>query len=298
MQRTPEQRLLAALQWDDVRLFLVLARSRTMGAAAATLGVNTSTVSRRLGGLEEALDARLFDRGREGLRPTRAAEELIPAAELVEQSVAGFAHAVDGLEREVAGLVRLACPPDVADVIVLPMLPALMARYPGLRVELMAGEAVVDLSRRQADLALRVVRPERGDLVLRKVLAVQWIAAASPSLAARLGALDDVAAVPWIGWGPRLADAPPARWLRGCGVAPVLSTDSLTTQIAAASSGIGAALVPHPSVPHYGLTALDLGATSAPPLPTMDLYLVAHRVLRSVPRVRAVWDALLAALEG
>jgi DNA-binding transcriptional LysR family regulator len=289
--------LLSGLPWDDVRLFLVLYRSRTMGEAAAALEVNTSTVSRRLVGLEEALDARLFERGREGLRPTQAGEALLPAAELVEQGVAGFAHAVDGLEREVSGLVRLACPPDVAVVVVLPALPALLARYPGLRIELKADEATVDLNRREADLALRVVRPERGDLVMRRVLAVAWVPAASASLAARLDALEDPAAAPWIGWGPGFGDAPPARWLRALGVEATLATDSLPTQLAAAAAGIGVALLPAPSVAHYGLVPIAGAAwDTLPPRPEMELYLVTHRVLRSVPRVRAVWDALVAAL--
>ena len=102
------------MNWDDVRLFLALCRSRTVGGAAKSLGVDASTVSRRLAALEEKLAATLFDRGRDGTAPTKAAEDLMPVAEEIEQGVARFAGAAERLEREASGLVRITCPPDVA----------------------------------------------------------------------------------------------------------------------------------------------------------------------------------------
>ncbi|HEU4533424.1 MAG TPA: LysR family transcriptional regulator, partial [Polyangiaceae bacterium] len=157
------------LPWDDVRLFLALCRSRTVGAAAGQLGVDASTVSRRLAALEQALAATLFDRGREGISPTKAAEDLLPVAEEIEAAMNRFASAAEGLEREVAGLVRVTCPPDVADMVVVPLLPELLGRHPALRVELIPGETVLDLTRREADVALRTVRPTRGDLVVTRL---------------------------------------------------------------------------------------------------------------------------------
>lgn len=290
------------LPWDDVRVFLVLCRSRTMGQAAARLGVDPSTVSRRLAQLEAALDTALFDRGRDGLRPTEAAEALLPAAELVEHGIARFAHAADGLEREIAGVVRMTCPPDVADVIALPVIARLLARHPGLRVVLAPSEAMVDLTRREADIALRVVRPTRGDLVVKRGLRTRWTPAASPSLIERLGGAIDLRAAPWIGWGERLQSSPPAKWLAAHAPGePVLRTDSLRSQISAAAAGMGVGLIPAPSLAHYGLAPLDpAGLTTSPP-PGIELYLVTHRALRRVPRIAAVWEALdahLATLEA
>lgn len=287
------------LAWDDVRVFLALARARTMSDAAATLGVDPSTVSRRLVALEARLDTVLFDRGRDGLRPTHAAEALVATAEQVEEGVYAFRHAAEGLERTVAGVVRVACPPDVADVILLPVLSRLLPRHPQLRVELIPGERTVDLARREADLALRVVRPTQGDLVVKRALDARWVLVAGGPLAARLGRLDTLADLPWIGLGSGLSQTPAAQWLRAhLSGDPVLRTDSLHTQIAAASLGLGVALVPAPSVAHYGLTALDLGDTGAAATPTLALYLVTHRALRRVPRIRVVWEAALAALAG
>lgn len=292
MQRSASA-LQAPLDWDDVRLFLVLYRARTMVEAAAKLAVNVSTVSRRLSALEETLDCVLFDRGRDGLRPAPAADDLFPAAELVEHDVAQFANVVDNLERDVSGVVRMTCPPDVADVIVLPVLRGLFDKHSRLRVALEPSESTVDLNRREADLALRLVRPTRGDLVVKQVLTVHWRPAATRTLAARLSPVGDLRAWPWIGWSDRFRAMPACQWLdEHAGHEPVLRTDSLATQIAAAKAGLGVALLPAPSIAHYQLTEIEL-ATRLPPPPQDELYLVTHRALRKVPRVRALWDALV-----
>lgn len=299
MQRPPPNP--GALAWDDVRLFLALCRARTVGDAARSLGIDPSTASRRLATLEEALAATLFSRSRDGITPTQAAEDLLAAAEQVEQGVARFANAVDGLEREVSGVVRMTCPGDVADVVVVPLLRELLARHPELRIELDAGESVLDVNRRETDLALRTVRPTRGDLVVTRVAIARWLAVAAPELAARLGAVRAWGDAPWIGWGERFAAAPAARWLaeHAADVVPVLRSDRLTTQIAAVRAGLGVALVPAPSLAHYGLVPLALDPSlraAAASWPADELFLVTHRALRDVPRVRVVWDALVDAL--
>ncbi len=287
------------LAWDDVRFFLALVRSRTVGSAAASLGVDASTVSRRLATMETALSATLFDRGREGITPTKAAEDLLPVAEEIEHGVHRFGRAADALEREVAGVVRMTCPPDVAEVVVIPLLADLLGRYPALRIELDPGEGVADLTRREADLALRTVRPVRGDLVVTRLTTVRWVLVASPELVRSLGSLRAWHAAPWIGWGEKLASIPPARWrakhVRGSD--PVVRSDSLRVQLAAAAAGAGVALVPEPSVAHYGLVPVKLASAlraSAASWPEDELFLVMHRALRDVPRVRAVWDVVVA----
>lgn len=296
MQRT--QLIPDALHWDDVRLFLALCRSRTVGAAAKLLGVDTSTVSRRLAALEEVMAATLFDRGREGITATKAAEDLMPVAEEIEEAFVRFANAADGLEREVSGLVRITCPPDVADVMVAPLLRELLARHPALRVELDPGEAVLDLTRREADLALRSVRPVRGDLVVTRLTTVGWVLVAAPQMARELGTLRAWTDVPWVSCGERLSSTGPARWFARHvrGVEPVVRSDSLMAQLAVVATGLGVALVPAPSVKHYGLVPVKIGATlraAAAEWPFDEVYLVAHRALRGVPRVRVLWDLLV-----
>jgi len=285
------------LDWDDVRLFLALCRARTVGDAAAGLGVDASTVSRRLVLLERALSATLFDRGRDGIAATKAAEDLLPVAEEMEAVMTRFASAADSLEREVSGLVRITCPPDVAEVVLVPLLGELHARHPSLRLELVPGEAVLDLTRREADLALRTARPARGDLIVTRLREVRWVLVAAPGVARELGSLRAWSDAPWVGWGERLANIPPARWLarHAPGVDPLLRSDSLRVQIAVLVAGVAVALVPEPSVQHYGLVPVKLGAElreAAAEWPSDELFLVSHRALRDVPRVRVLWDLL------
>lgn len=288
----------SAPPWDDVRLFLALCRARTVGSAAQALGVDASTVSRRLVALEEILAATLFERSRDGITATKAAEDLLPVAEEIEQVMMRFTNAAEGLEREVTGLVRMTCPPDVAEVIVAPLLRDLLAAHPGLRVELEPGEAVLDLTRREADIALRTVRPTRGDLVVTRLAQVRWVLVAAPKLAKQLGTLRAWTDAPWVSWGERLANIKPARWVtkHAHPADPVVRSDSLLVQLAVVAQGVGVALVPEPSVEHYRLTPVKIAPAlreAAEEWPTDELFLVTHRALRDVPRVRAVWDLLL-----
>jgi len=296
MQRKPTAS--EPLRWDDVRLFLALCRARTVGEAGRVLGVDSSTVSRRLSALEAALTVSLFDRGRDGLSATKAAEDLLPVAEEMEAVMLRFAHTADGLEREVSGLVRIACPPDVANVVIAPLLRELLTLHPALRVEIAPGEAVIDLTRREADLAMRTVRPAQGDLVVTRLTSVRWVLVASADLAQELGTLRSWHDAPWVGWGARLSLIGPAKWLERHAkeVDPVVRSDSLMVQIAAASAGVGVTLVPEPSARHYGLLPVKLAPSlraDAANWPTDELFLVTLRALRQVPRVRALWDLLL-----
>jgi DNA-binding transcriptional LysR family regulator len=291
------------LRWDDVRLFLALCRARTVASAAGSLGVDASTVSRRLATLEAELGASLFDRNREGITPTEAAENLMPVAEEIEAGMLRFTTAAQGLEREASGLVRIACAPDVAAVLLMPLFKELLAKHPALRIEVEEGLTTLDLTRREADLAVRVVRPVRGDLLITRLMAPRWVLVGAPALAASVGKLRAWDDVPWISWTERYAHAPQPRWLakHARGIEPVVRTDSFAVQLAAAVAGLGVVLVPEPSAVHHGLVPLKIGPAlkeAAEDWPVSELFLVTHRALREVPRVRVVWDLLLERLGG
>jgi DNA-binding transcriptional LysR family regulator len=298
MQR-PSPPQLEGLRWDDVRLFLALCRSKTVGGAAESLGVDASTVSRRLVAMEELLAATLFDRGRDGIAPTKVAEDLMQVAEEMEQVMMRFTNAAEGLEREVSGLVRITCPPDMAEVVLVPLLRDLLAQHPALRVELDPGETVLDLTRREADLAIRTVRPTRGDLVVTKLMTARWLVAAAPALSRTLGGrMRNWTDAPWIGWGERLSSLRAARWLAKHvkSAVPIVRSDSLMLQLALVATGAGVALVPEPSMKHYGLVSLKPSAqlrAAAAEWPVDEVFLVTHRALRNVPRVHTVWDLLV-----
>lgn len=288
------------LSWDDVKIFLALCRGRTVKSAAMKLRVDASTVSRRLAALEEVLSTKLFARGRDGITLTEAAETLMPVAEEIEGAMTRFATAAERLEHDdvIEGVVRITCPPDVAEVIVAPLLGELHAHHPALHVVLDPGESVVDLTRREADLALRTVRPKGGDLVVTRLATTRWVVAATPKLARSLGTLKRWTDAPWIGWGDRCASLAAARWLtKHVRVEPVMRSNSLGVQLAATRTGVGVVLVPQSSLAHYALVPIKLSTSllaSAAEWPEDDLFLVTHEVLRNVPRIRVVWEMIRA----
>jgi len=285
------------MDWDLARTFLAACRARTLADAGRRVGIDLSTVSRRLTALEGELGARLFTRGREGLSPTDAALELLPVAEEMEHAMARFSRAADALERSISGLVRVTCPPDVAEVIVVPAIERVRARHPSLRIDVEPSETILDLSRREADIALRTVPPLRGDLVMTKLARAPWVVCAAPSLAKKIAPLGDLSTVAWITFGDAMAHLPAARWLAAHArdVVPRMTSSSLSLQLAMVRAGGVVALAPRPSVAHFGLAEVPLKpalAAAARALPENDLLLVTHRALRDVPRVRVVWDAL------
>lgn len=291
------------MRWDDVRVLLALHRAGNLSAAGLRLGLDASTASRRLAALEAALGARLFDRTREGLVPTSAAERLLPAAEEAEAGMLRLASAVDGLERSIEGVVRIATFPGLSDNFLAPIFARLLARHPGLRLELEVGTAVADLTRGEADLAIRSIRPRTGDLVMTRLLTSRWLLMASPERADAIGKLARWDAVPWVDWGVDLAHIPPARWLatHAPGVRPVLRTSAPGALLAAVEHDLGVGLVTEHYtavrriVPVRLASALEADAAE---WPVDELWLVGHRALREVPRVAAVWAFLVEELAG
>ena len=285
------------LRWDDVQLFLALAREPSLAKAGARLAVDASTVSRRLAALEESLGLRLFDRTREGLRATAAAERLLPSAEAMEAGASGFARDAESFEREVEGRVRVTAPPGLADAFVAPLLVELHARHPRLTIELDASIGYADLSRREADLALRAGRPKAGDLVSRKIFATREVLLGSEAYVRSLGRLKRAPDARWITYADDLAMLATMRWLRNeaPGMTPILATSDFSAQARAAEAGLGLFVAPRPYVHAYRLVEAPLSrplASSLGQLPESELWLVGHRALRDVPRIAAVWTFL------
>ena len=162
------------VRWEEVRLFLALYRERKLARAGATIGLDASTLSRRLSALEEAFATRLFDRTREGLVPTAGAELLLPAAEEMAAAHARFLKDASGFERLAEGVVRVSVPPGLAESFFGPALVRLHAKHPRIQIELEASTRFVDLTRREADIAVRTQRPQSGDLVSVKIGQRRW----------------------------------------------------------------------------------------------------------------------------
>jgi DNA-binding transcriptional LysR family regulator len=287
----------AGLDWDLLRVFLEVARTGRLVAAAERLGMDVSTVSRRLDRLEKELGLSLFERGRDGAVITAAAEKLLPAAEDMARAMGEVGVALDAVEAEAEGVVRLTAPPGVADVFVAPTLARFQARHPKVRIDLDASVGYADLTRGEADLALRTRRPDRGDLVTQKLVTTRSLPAGAPDYVASLGKLDSTDDARWIAWGRELAQIAEARWMEAyISVPPVLRTSSFSAQLNAAAAGVGLMLAPEPYLWRFGLSAVAPGrklARAWQGLPVGDLWLVGHVALRHVPRVAVLWDFIV-----
>jgi DNA-binding transcriptional LysR family regulator len=289
-------RELSTIDWDQVRVFLAVARAGQLAGAASRLGLDVSTVSRRLDRLEAELGVHLFDRTREGTVATAAAEAMLPAAEDMERGLAQFAAAVDAVETTAEGVVRLTAPPGLADAFIAPLLARFARRFPRVAVELDASVGYADLTRRDADLALRATRPRSGDLIAVRLVSTPSLPMTSPAYAAELGRLKRWSDARWIGYAADLAQIPTARWVNErTGAAPVLRTSHFPSQVAAAVAGVGVMLASEPFRFVRRIVPIAISRVLQPDwdaLPVEELWLVGHRALRTVPRIAALWDFL------
>lgn len=289
---------LADLDWNQVRVFLAVARAGRLPGAAARLGMTVSTVSRRLDRLEAELGLHLFDRGHDGTTPTAVAEGMLPAAEEMERALAGFAAAADAVESTAEGVVRLSTPPGLADAFVAPLLERFRRSFPRVVLELDASVGYADLTRREADIAIRGARPRSGDLIAQRLIETQAAPLTSPEYAAELGPLERLSDARWITWGPELMHIPTGRWLGtyvGEGPQVALRTSHFASQLRAAAGGLGVALAAAPFQRVHRLVPVAFSpslAAARDALPVEALWLVGHRALRGVPRIAAVWGFL------
>jgi DNA-binding transcriptional LysR family regulator len=286
-----------AICWGDIPIFLAVYRHKSFGAAATRLAMDTSTVSRHISRLEDALGLRLFERTRQGLLCTRAAERVLGAAEAMEAAFGQFGRDATDIEQIAEGTVRLSVAPGMANVFVAPLLGRLRDAHPRINIEIDASAQLRDLTRQEADLALRSVRPSGADLVLTKVGEGPWLPAASPALARRLARVSSWSDCPWITWDRDMTSFGPAQWVaRHASKADiVLRTSHFASQLVAAETSLGVALVPAPYIEACDLEPVEHDRAldaSIEALPRDSLYLVGHRVLRDVPRVAAVWSFL------
>lgn len=304
---------LATQRWDDFRFIVAIARNGSLKRAAAALNSNVSTVSRRLDAIEERLGQRLFDRSPEGTTATAAAESLLPFAEAMEAAANGAYRSIEGLEREIEGEVRITAPPGLVDRFFSPFIAKLRRAHPRLRIQVLSQVGYADLARREADIALRAQRPTSGDLIARRLRVPEGPGAAhlptdkdapiatvlvgAPSLVASLGPLDSFEGVPFVGYGDALDHLPTNQWIyaQAGPEALVLRSNSMTLQQAAIEDGVGLGLLPLPHTFGASLVAPKLTKSfrsQLPPLPGGELWLVGHRALKDVPRIRTTMDAL------
>jgi DNA-binding transcriptional LysR family regulator len=157
------------MDWDDARIFLAVYRGGTLRAAASLLHVDQATVGRRLRALEASLDARLFLHTPRGYVPTRAGELAVPAAEAMERAADQLERLTQGTDERVSGTVRVTTSETIARAFMIPAIQRVHTAHPDLRVILTTSTQLSNMTRREADIAVRNVRPDNPDLISRRL---------------------------------------------------------------------------------------------------------------------------------
>lgn len=281
------------MDWNLVRDFLAVARAGSLIKASANLGVNPSTVGRRIEVLERLISVTLFARAQTGYELTDEGHELIERAERMEEAAFAFQRSASANET-VRGKVRLATAENLANFIIIPALARLKMTHPDLEVEVLTDIRSANLDRRDADLALRLVRPSQGNVSIRKVGVQRYGLYGSTDYLAKRQRSDagKFDADEFITWTDSYADLPAARWVNAIlqGRVPAVRTSSLYGQYSAAVAGLGLAVLPcFVGDRHDQLRRLDCEADTV----FQDLWLVMHSDLRASSRLRVVADFLV-----
>lgn len=283
-----------AVRWDDLALLLAIHRSESLARAATTLRCDASTVSRRLRNCESALGSQLFARTPDGLVATDLAHRLLPHAERAEAAVIDATTEAAGTDRKLEGVVRVAIAGGFGAYVLAPNIRDFHEQHPKIRLELIVGTRLVDMSRREADIAVRFVRPTNGDLVCKRLpTASPLCVVATKEYQASLAS---GASIRWIGWIPEYGELPDAmRFEALVGEPPTIACNDMVTMVECLRGNAGAMLLPKVILGSYP----DLTEIPGFDIPDSDssIWLVCHRALRDVPRVAATWDWLTALTE-
>jgi DNA-binding transcriptional LysR family regulator len=286
------------LPWEDLRVFLAVAETRGMSAAARRLRVGQPTVSRRLAALEAELGYALFRRSVAGVTLTAAGERLVAPARKMAEWAAEVDRAARAQEQRPRGVVRVTAPPGLAWDYLVPFAAWLKGKQPGLQLELLSTVHYLDLARGEADLALRLRAETTADLMTVASLRHGVHAMATRPLVAQLPKRYGFGDVPWIGWAPPFDQLPPNPQLQALvpDFALAFSSDNYLVQLRAAELGLGAMVlgdVRHRFSRASALVPLELDLG---PYSQSSLHLICAKSALDIARVRIVAELLAAEL--
>jgi DNA-binding transcriptional LysR family regulator len=280
---------MADFDWNDVRAFLAVARSGRLTAAAGRLGVDHSTLSRRIAALEHALRAKLFDRSPSGYTLTDEGRRLLPIGEEMERLAIGAGEAVGGSSASVAGTVRIGAPEGFGSYFLAPRIARLKALHPRLTVQLVAAPAVFSLARRDADIVVSVSRPPAGRLNVARLIDYDLGLYAAPvylSDAPAIASSADLSRHRFVSYIGELLHFPELDFLQHVAPGGTTSVESsnLVAQLRATLAGAGLCILP------AFLAGTEAGLVRVLPEEislTRSLWLTVHQDLAELARVRA-----------
>jgi DNA-binding transcriptional LysR family regulator len=285
----------ASLNWDEFRVVRAIAEAQSLGGAAERLGLNHSTLFRRLAAIEAQLGVRLFERERSGYRPTVAGEDMVALASLMSDTIAEFERRVTQKEVQLSGRVRLTTVHSLALLMLGPITAELARAHPALHLEIHLAHASLDVARGEADIALRCLneRPP-SQLASRRAAPLPWRIYAAPQLTTPSG--EPRANARWIVPGEKFGPSRLNQWLdrhiEPWRRAATANSDIMMAELA--ERGVGVALLPC----YVGVTRPLLRVVGdADQALDGELWLLATEHGLRTPRVRAVYDFLGEELE-
>ena len=276
--------------WNDLRYILALSRGKTLAAAARLLGVDDTTVARRLLAVQETIGVRLYQRLADGtLQLTTAGERAALHAERIEREISALDVALSGVDGVIFGTVRVTSVPIIVNHILVPAAKLLLKHHPYLQLEFVADARDLSLTRREADLALRLARPKTGGtrVMARRIGTLRYDVYASASCWGR-----DEKTLPWLTYDEVMAHLPQARWIAANAVrnderiASVHVNDA-EAMLEAVIAGLGRSLLPC-IVADGDSRVRRIGAKRRVPVLARELWLLIHSELRKLDRIEAV----------
>jgi len=279
------------LEWSDLQYFIAICERGSIGAAAKHLRVNHSTVLRRIANLEATLEVRLFDRLPRGYVLTEHGHDLATSVAGVPEQLDAAQRRVTGADLVLSGSIRLTAPDTLIQAFLLPMLADFRLRHPQVRIELVAGSQFLNLTQREADVAVRGSNHPPENLVGRRAGVIETALYASRACLDRLAPGQGETDYAWVGHDAPLADLQSAKWMHKHIAVEriVVRVDSLVTMADAVAAGFGVGWLLCPLADaRPGLVQLQ------PPQDELDtqIWVLTHPNLRRVARIRALTDFL------
>jgi len=283
-----------SMNWDGFRYFIAAAEAGSLSAAAISLDSNQSTVGRHIDALESALGIKLFQRSVKGLSLTEEGQAVYEQAQHVQNSIVKIQRIVQGGEETATGTVRLSLPEGLGQEVIIPVLDRFYQQYPKVKLIFNVSATTANITQGEADIAVRLFRPEEPDLVIKYLSEMKLGLYASESYKKNYGLpvqLKDLRKHKVITYGDLLSILPENQWLLNHSdeALRILSSDSTVTRFKATVSGVGISLQPEVlAQTNPGLIHLFKSAK----LPAHKVWLVYHKDVRHMSRIRAVVDFL------
>jgi len=278
--------------WDDLRFILALGRMPTFTAAARHLGVNESTVARRIARYESRINVRLFERHMGMLQPTDACNELMLRAERVEIEVQAAEGMLTGNDDRAEGCVRVSAVPIIANHVLVPALPRLLNQHRDLQIDLIADGRDPHLTNREADIAIRLARPaDDTGVIVKRVGQLTYATYSSTALANK--------SMPWITYDDSMEDLPQAQLMasemaKAHNTKPQLRVNDAEMLLQSVKKGLGKSMLPvHIGSRTHGIIRIGDDAKTV----TREVWLLVQPELQDTSRIRVVIDWLTVTIE-